>query len=611
MIHKSLGIPNRICSSCKDAVLPYRYKDTHLPRFSFSRFSLETFRRRLASVDALPQLCVLGVVTGLTTGVLMVSFRLLLSLGGLAFMPNGDYEAFGALPALERSALPLLAVALIGLWMWRQPPAARKIGVGHVIERLTYHQGNFPLRNWLTQWWVGLVSVLGGLSAGREGVAIHLGAAAACGIGQRLRLPHNSMRVLVACGTAAGIAASFNTPIAGVIFAMEVVVMEYTIIGFIPVILASSMGAVVAQLVYGPDPAFNIPSLHLQSLTDLPWIVASGLIVGLLAGLFVRVAHGGERLQFIPKWLRFLLVGLLVGGVAWWYPQVQGMGYDTLELTLTTTLPIDVLIAVAIGKLLLTAITVACGIPVSIIGPVLVVGAAIGALCGMVGAVLMPTLASEPGLYAMLGMAAMMGAVLQAPLAALMALLELTHNPNIILPGMLSVVVAGLTARQICRCRGFFMTQTHNGMHLLQHPLRQALSRVAVPAAMEPRVQKTERKVTRDQAQALLDAEPVWLIVTRSDEGKIPFALKAADLANAMLDEAHAEQENFDLLDIPGQRLDLAPIHRQATLNEAFERLNEYGVDALYVQHITAPTIQRISGIITRDTIESYYRYKS
>ncbi|SHE72886.1 H+/Cl-antiporter ClcA [Modicisalibacter ilicicola DSM 19980] len=581
-----------------------------MPRLSFPDLSLERFRRRLASVDALPQLCVLGVISGLTTGVLMVLFRLLLSLGGLVFMPGGDYEDFEALPALARSTLPLLAVALIGFWLWRQPPAARKIGVAHVIERLAYHQGKFPLRNWLTQWWVGLVSVLGGLSAGREGPAIHLGAAASCGIGQRLRLPHNSMRVLVACGTAAGIAASFNTPIAGVIFAMEVVVMEYTIVGFIPVILASSMGAVVAQLVYGTEPAFDIPSLHLQSLMDLPWIVVSALLIGLLAGVFVRVAQGGERLRHIPRWLRFLLAGLLVGGVAWWYPQVQGMGYDTLGQTLTSTPPIDVLLAVAIGKLLLTALTVACGIPVSIIGPVLVVGAAIGALCGLAGTVLMPTLASGPEVYAMLGMAAMMGAVLQAPLAALMALLELTHNPNIILPGMLSVVVAGLTVRQVCRCQGFFITQTQHGLHLLQQPLMQALSRVAVPAVMERSLARTQRKISREQAQALLEDKPTWLVIIRSREEKTPIALKAADLARALLDEELADQQTFDLLEVPGQRLELAPIHLQATLNEAFDRLHEYGVDALYVEHTTAPKIQKISGIITRDAIESYYRYK-
>src|SRR5699024_2067506 len=131
---------------------------------------------------------------------------------------------------------------------------------------------------WFTQWWVGLISVLGGLSAGREGPAIHLGAAASSGLGQRLRLPHNSLRVLVACGTAAGISASFNTPIAGVIFAMEVVMMEYTITGFMPVILASTIGALVARVVYGGERPFQMSGVELESLFNIPWIVLSALL---------------------------------------------------------------------------------------------------------------------------------------------------------------------------------------------------------------------------------------------------------------------------------------------------------------------------------------------
>ncbi len=339
------------------------------------------------------------------------------------------------------------------------------------------------------------------------------------------------------------------------------------------------------------------------------------MIIGLLAGLFVHIARSGAYLEPVPGWLRLAMVGVSVGAVAWWYPQVQGMGYDTLGATLTGNVATDVLVAVAIGKLLLTAGTVACGVSVSIIGPVLVVGAAAGALCGMLGGWLWPQVASDDALYAMLGMAAMMGAVLQAPLAALMALLELTHNPNIILPGMLSVAVAMLTSRQICGCQGFFVTQTQHGLHRLQQPLMQALSRVAVPAVMERSVARTQRKITPEQARKLLDDKPTWLVITRSSDDKPPLALKAADLARALLDEQGLDKQgledsSIDLLEIPGQRLELAPIHLQATLSEAFDRLNDYGVDALYVQHTTAPMIQKISGIITRSAIESYYRYK-
>lgn len=583
-----------------------------MPPSFLSRWSLERFRRQLANVDALPQLCVLGLISGVLTGSLMVGFRLLLDLAALLLMA-GDHEAFETLVPPLRALLPLLAAGLIGVLLWRQPAAARKLGIAHVIERLTYHQGRFPLRNWINQWWVGVVAVIGGLSAGREGPAIHLGAAASSGLGLKLRLPHNSLRVLVACGTAAGISASFNTPIAGVIFAMEVVMMEYTIAGFMPVILASTMGALMAQLVYGTEPAFQLPGMSLGSLFNLPWIVITALGIGLLAGAFIHVARGGDRLATWPVWLRLAAAGGATAAVAWWYPEVQGIGYDSLAASLNGELALDVLLALMIAKLLLTAFTVACGIPIGIIGPVLVVGAAAGALSGLLGGWLWPTASADPGLFAMLGMAAMMGAVLQAPLAALMALLELTHNPNIILPGMLAVVIAALTARQVCRCDGFFFTLTRQGMHPLQHPLRQALSRVSVPAVMERSVVRTRRMVSLDEARALLEGKPAWVVIVRSRGDKPTLALKAADLARALLDEESTLEEGregrIDLLEVPGQRLEMGPIHLQATLSEAFERLTDPALDALYVENTAAPMRRRISGIITRDAVENYYRY--
>jgi len=577
----------------------------HLPRPS-----LDNFRRKLAAVDALPQLCLLGLVAGLLTGSLMVGFRLLLSAGALGFMPDDNPENFEGLAPWVRASLPLLAVLVIGIVLGRQHPAQRKLGIGHVIERLTYHQGKMPLRAWLNQVVVGVVSVLGGLSAGREGPAIHLGAGASSWIGERLKLPNNSLRVLVACGTAAGISASFNTPIAGVIFAMEVVMMEYTLMGFMPVILASTTGAVVTQMVYGSAPAFAVPSLLLHSLLDLPWVIVTALVIGLLAGGFVHLARQQARVAHLSWGMRMALVGVSTAAVAWWYPQVQGIGYDSLAQLLDSQLALDILLALVIGKLVLSALCVACGVPIGIIGPVVVAGAAAGALMGMLGGWLLPDQASDIALYALLGMAAMMGAVLQAPLAALMALLELTHSPNIILPGMLAVVVAGLTCRQLCHCQGFFIsTLTAQGLHPLQQPLMQALSRVAVPAVMERSLVSVPRRITRERARALLDSKPVWLVVTRSTPEKPMVALPAADLVRVLMDEHWREQEELDLLEIPAQRLDLAPIHLQATLSEAYERLLPSDVDALYVEHTTAPMIRKISGIITRDAIESYYRY--
>nr|WP_301282026.1 chloride channel protein [Halomonas sp. 707B3] len=569
----------------------------------------------MANVDALPQLCVLGLVSGVITGAVMVAFRLLLEAGAVLYMPEGDPEAFEGLSPWLRALLPIVAVTLIGLLLYRQRSAARKLGVSHVIERLTYHQGRFPLRNWLNQWWVGVVSVLGGLSAGREGPAIHLGAAASSGLGLKLRLPNNSLRVLVACGTAAGISASFNTPIAGVIFAMEVVMMEYTLMSFMPVILASTMGALVAQVMYGNEPAFRIPEVALGSLMNLPWIVVIGLVIGLMAGLFIHISRS-QRLQTLPLWLRLGVVGVGTGVLAWWFPEIQGIGYDSVAAALNNQLAINVLLALMVAKLLITAITVAGGVPIGIIGPVLVAGAATGALGGMLGGWLWPEKAADPGIYAMLGMAAMMGAVLQAPLAALMALLELTHTPTIMLPGMLVVVVACLTSRQLTGCEGFFISSVRYGLHPLQQPLMQALSRVSVPAVMERQLVRTERMITLDQARRLLETNPMWLVIERSSEDKPVLGLKAAELARWLLEhdkaldgEVPPEDELIDLLEIPGQRLEMAPIGLQATLSEAFLKLQDSALGALYVVHGYRPKQQRISGIITRGAIERYYHY--
>ena len=586
-----------------------------MARFSRSDFTLESFRRQLANVDALPQLCVLGLVSGVITGTVMVAFRLLLEAGAALYMPDGDPEAFEGLMPWLRALLPIMSITLIGLLLYRQRSTARKLGVSHVIERLTYHQGRFPLRNWLNQWWVGVVSVLGGLSAGREGPAIHLGAAASSGLGLKLRLPNNSLRVLVACGTAAGISASFNTPIAGVIFAMEVVMMEYTLMSFMPVILASTMGALVAQVMYGNAPAFRIPEVALGSLMNLPWIVVIGLVIGLMAGLFIHISRS-QRLQTLPLWLRLGVVGVGTGVLAWWFPEIQGIGYDSVAAALNNQLAINVLLALMVAKLLITAITVAGGVPIGIIGPVLVAGAATGALGGMLGGWLWPEKAADPGIYAMLGMAAMMGAVLQAPLAALMALLELTHTPTIMLPGMLVVVVACLTSRQLTGCEGFFISSVRYGLHPLQQPLMQALSRVSVPAVMERQLVRTERMITLDQARRLLETNPMWLVIERSSEDKPVLGLKAAELARWLLEhdkaldgEVPPEDELIDLLEIPGQRLEMAPIGLQATLSEAFLKLQDSALGALYVVHGYRPKQQRISGIITRGAIERYYHY--
>src|SRR5690606_25713318 len=158
-------------------------------------------------------------------------------------------------------------------------------------------------------------------------------------MGQWMRLPNNSIRTLVACGCAAAISASFNTPISGVIFAMEVVMMEYTIAGFTPIILAAVSAAIVTQVVYGAEPAFSVPALTMNSLMEIPWLLAIAVIIGVAAAAFIHLVDSSGRFQHRPIWLRLTFAGVLMVSFAILVPQVMGIGYDTVSLTIHNQLP--------------------------------------------------------------------------------------------------------------------------------------------------------------------------------------------------------------------------------------------------------------------------------
>lgn len=571
------------------------------------RGRLDHLSERLAAMEALPQLAALGLVSGLLAGAVIIAFRLVIHLGQAAWLPDGQAEAFEAVEPWLRLAVATAGGLAVGLLLQALAPAHRLVGVVHVMERLSYHQGHLPVRNLLTQFVGAAICLVSGHSVGREGPSIHLGAAAGSQVGQRLGLPNNSIRTLVACGTAAAIAASFNTPIAGVIFAMEVVMMEYTIAGFTPVILAAVSGAVLTRAVFGDDTAFSVPPLDMLSLWDLPWLVVIGLVLGTLSALFIRLLSASSAaLTTTPLWLRTTLGGAITGLLAMAVPQIMGVGYDTVNGVLLGQVGLGLLLAIAAFKLLATTLGLGLGLPGGLIGPTLVIGAAAGGALGVVGGMLNPEHASSPGFYAMVGMSAMMSATLQAPLAALMALLELTGNPNIILPGMLAVVIANLVTREVFHQDSIYLVLMRaRGLDYRNDPVAQSLRRVGVAAVMERSYAECAPQVERAAAEQLLAGNPRWLLVR--EDGRPLTLLPAADLARALSD---SEAHTFDLLAIPARRRDLAPIHLQASLQEAMEALQAGRAEVLYVQRTIAPFIQRIYGVLTREAVEENYRYR-
>lgn len=565
------------------------------------RATAERWRNRLAQVDALPQLTLLGLASGLLAAGVILAFRLWVE-GPLGLALPGHGENFEALPPALRFALPLLGALGIALLFQCFSPSYRQTGVGHVLDRLHNHQGYLPLRNATAQFVGGGLALLTGHSAAREGPAVHLGAASASKLGQWLGLPNNSLRPLVACGVAAAIAASFNTPMAGVIFAMEVVLMEYTIAGFLPVILAAVAGTTLTQLVFGPDIVFSGDQRLTGQLMELPIMAVMGLLVGLAGALYIRLHSACARaLADRSHWLRLPLAGLIGGLAGLAVPEVMGMGFDTIDAALSGELDATTLALVLVAKLVVTAVVLGLGVPGGVIGATLVMGACLGGAAGYLAAQL-PMTVSEPGVYAIVAMAAMMAAVINAPLAAIIAILELTYSPGILFPGMLVVVVASLTARGLLRCDGLFATlMEQEGKSNRPRLMQQLLSRTGVRSLTHRRFCHADRHLDPERARSLLKLKPEWLVLQEKQ-----LLIEPAALARH-LEAAEAQtgaEETIDLLGIPARRLEMVAINPNANLYEAWLTLNRHQVDALYV---SAPG-GGIAGLVTRDQLESYYR---
>ncbi len=564
------------------------------------------YRKYLTNYESVMAYSLLGLAGGIASGLAVLAFELAIHqlaavLGGV----GGAGETFEALPQWQRAALPVVGAAVLGLLYTLLKPEDRETGVVHVIDRMHSHYGVLPLRNAILQFVAGAFSLATGQSGGREGPGVHLGGAVNSLMGQRLGLPHNSLRVLVACGTAGGIAAAFNTPLAGVIFAMEVIVAEYTVVGFIPVILAAVSASAVSLTVVPGMYFFDVPSVHLDSLGEIPYVLLLGLACGLAGALFIRLLRLAASAAHWPVAIRFILAGTVTGCLALVAPQILGMGSDTLAQLVHGELALTALLVFILCKLPATAISCGVGMPIGVIGPSLLIGAGIGGIVGTLGHALQPEQVADPALYVVLGMAATMGTILNAPLAAILAVIEMTHTVSIGMPALLAVVAADLTNVSIFHQRSAHQTLLRRMQKTVpDDPLNQFLHRTDVSSAMDVRVVKVPALLQSDDREPLLEHTPAWCLVER--EGKDLYLVQGAELL-AWLTENTQDDQPADLTEAKIRRWSLAPVPVQATLRQALDTMRQGTVEAVSVYERSRSSGKRIlHGVLTRDGIEKF-----
>lgn len=564
----------------------------------------ERWRDQLSGMDALPQLTVLGLLTGILAGIVIVIFRLLIEIP-LHFLLPDNTENFEGLSSTWHFALPFVGAVIFGLVLQMIDKNHHTASISHVLDRIHNYQARMPLGNFINQLFGGAWCLITGQSVGREGPAVHLGAGSGSMLGQWLNLPSNSLRTLAGCGVAAAIAACFNTPMAGVIFAMEVVVMEYSTAGFIPVILAAVAGTVINQSVFGFSTVFHPPQVALKSLFELPFMAISGFIIAIFAALFIELQALACKLSLNkPVALRFAVAGLLTGCAAVFTPQIMGVGYDTIDSALAGNIEFWLLFTIFAAKLFITSISLGVGIPGGVVGPLLFIGACAGGAIGIIANTLMPQSASAVGFYVLLGMGAMMGAVLNAPLAAMMAIMELTYNPNVIFPSMLVVVVACLATRWVFRCEGLFQTiLAVQGKKSRFTAHEQLLSSTGARSLLDRHIRISPTTTNLKSAKALLSDHPHWILLI---EQKL--LLHPTDLANYLSDNYLSDNELaadtlLDLLAIPARRVDAIELEDHTNLYQALLTMNHAQVDVAFIKSSQFSG----AGVLTRERIDNFY----
>ena len=389
-------------------------------------------------------LALLGALCGLLSGLLMAFFYAVIYLPARYFIGT-DFDTFESLPVEWRVGLSLLACLILALVFTLLPNRLHKVGVPYVMERLNYHNGNLPLWNAVVQFVTASIGLVGGLSIGKEGPAVHLGATLGGYLAEKAKLPQYGVETLLACGVAGAISAVFQTPLAGALFAFEVIFLEYRQRYVLPVLLSSVIAALMSYYLIGPLDVFNIDDLS-SVIFSLDLFLACFVLVVLivlLSALFLHTQKALWRLSSLSVWVRFTLVAIATSLAAVYLPQALGSGYNLLASLWSGDLILYSLLLLIVVKTVLTALTLGLGVPGGTIGPTFI----IGGLAGVQVALMFNSDFADVALFALLGMAAMMAVCFQAPLTALVAIIEMTRSSEAIIPALFVVVLACVLMR--------------------------------------------------------------------------------------------------------------------------------------------------------------------
>ncbi|MFE6888068.1 chloride channel protein [Streptomyces sp. NPDC057694] len=468
---------------------------------------------------------VLAVLVGAGAGVGSIVFRWCIQTFTRIFSGRADYAAAPGsgnphvpwLGPFFVLVVPVVGGLLYGPLVNRFAKEARGHGVPEVMLAVAQRGGRISPKVAVVKTLASALTIGSGGSVGREGPIVQIGSALGSTLGRLSRLTEDRMKLLVACGAAGGIAATFNAPLAGVIFAMELILAAFSIEAFGATVLASVTASVIGRAAFGDVAFLSLPDFHVQHLAQYGLFAVLGVVAGAVGVGFSRVLYAIEDACDWawrgPEWLRPAVGGLALGLVLLALPEMYGVGYPVLEGATEGKYAIGFLLILLVGKMIATSLTIGIGGSGGVFAPSLFIGAMLGAAFGAGAHDLLPGTAGSVGAYALVGMGAVFAGASRAPITAVVILFELTGEYSIILPLMLAIVLATVTSHTLTRDTIYTLKLRRRGIDLEGPAPGAAIGAEQVASVMEPLPASVSGTLTLAEAADLL---------SRSEHGALP-----------------------------------------------------------------------------------------
>jgi len=543
---------------------------------------------------------VLTIAIGAIVGAVIVAFILLTERLGTRMYPAG-----GA--AWRRILVPIAGSLLTGYLLFKFFPQARGSGIPQTKTALFVRNGRILFSTVVGKFFLCSTSLASGIALGREGPSVQIGAGIASVLGRKLGLRPDRVKALVPVGSAAALAAAFNTPIAAVLFTLEEVMgdMHAPVLGSI--VLSSATAWMVLHLLLGDNPLFHVQGYQLVHPAEFIIYAILGVLGGLVSVAFVKLLLW-QRKKFLALPIKTrafqpVVGGILVGLLAWKVPAVMGVGYSYVGIALNGQMALKLLILLVVLKLLATTTCYASGNAGGIFGPSLFIGAMLGGTVGEVAHHFFPAYTATAGAYALVGMGTAFAGIIRTPMTSVIMIFEITRDYTIIVPLMISNMIAIILSRKL-QPEPIYEALTHqDGIHLPSAEARDRTGKIPVLRAMRrtaemlsPELRTTEA-LERLQRMGLEswpvgDVKGLWGMISRKELEEHP-----ANLLSELIPRPVAPR---DLM-----AEDFPHVHTDHSLDLALQRMGETHLDALPV--VSRANARELNGVITLDDVLKAY----